>query len=85
MQKVVVFVEHENTYRGARRAFFKQADPPTLGHVDPLKLGQFITTDNRSSGFLYQMRVRRGLPDPEKDPVGHAAAERRAEVSSSPR
>ena len=85
MQKVVVFVDYESTYRGARRAFFKETDPPTLGHIDPLKLGQFIATDNRRSGFLYQMRVYRGLPDPEKDPVGHAAAGRRAEVSSSPR
>ena len=84
MQKVVVFVDYESTYRGARRAFFKETDPPTLGHIDPLKLGQLIAADHRLRGFSTK-RVYRGLPDPEKDPVGHAAAGRRAEVSSSPR
>jgi hypothetical protein len=66
VQKVDVFVDYENTYRGARRAFFKETDPPTLGHIDPLKLGQFIALI--AVLMLFAAATAASLPRPVASP-----------------
>ena len=66
MQKVDVFVDYENTYRGAGRAFFKETDPPTLGHIDPLKLGKFIALI--AVLMLFAAATAASLPRPVASP-----------------
>ena len=39
MSRVAVFVDYQNMYHGARRAFGDPvADPPSFGHFDPAAL-----------------------------------------------
>ena len=44
MSRVAVFIDYQNTYHGACRAFGDPGtDPPTMGHVDPHRLGILLT------------------------------------------
>ncbi|MCY3566654.1 MAG: NYN domain-containing protein [Gammaproteobacteria bacterium] len=43
MTRVAVFVDYQNLYHGARRAFGDpRSDPPTFGHVRPDRLGLLL-------------------------------------------
>jgi uncharacterized LabA/DUF88 family protein len=80
-ERVVVFIDSQNTYKGAREAFFKPADFHTCGNVDPLRLGALLAT-RRPAGQpkqerdLQQARVYSGAPT-ARDPKGYAAHRRR--------
>ena len=69
--KLVVFVDVQNTYRGARESFFNSAAPSANGQFDPMKLGRLIESRGGPGGSdcaLAEVRVYTGRPDPEKDP-----------------
>lgn len=78
-QRVAVFIDYQNIYRGARRAFFEEAnDPGFYGHINPRKLGVLLQ-DRVGSGSqrkLVGVRIYRGLPSSSKDAAGYAAARR---------
>ena len=75
--KVVLFVDGQNTYRGAREIFFgRERQPAVSGQYDPVKLGELIAArggPGGASGTLSEVRVYTGRPDPEKDPRTYAA------------
>ena len=85
VKRVVVFVDYQNVYRRARDAFHNhQADPHWMGQVIPSALGNHITAGVADpERALRQVRMYRGMPNPDLDPRGYSAARR--QVSSSTR
>ncbi len=76
--KVVVFIDAQNMYQGARDAFFSRSDSHTLGQFDPLKLGELICKrkpfgQEYTTRQLSQVRVYTGRPDSSKDPHTYGA------------
>lgn len=71
--QVVVFLDYQNVYYGAREAFHPLYPPPWEGHVDPLKLGELIGSKSPFDRDLIEVRVYRGRPDSQKDPKGYGA------------
>lgn len=85
--KLIVFVDYQNTYMAAREAFFDDAvDHHTCGQIHPLKLGELLAersnqtrTDGRRT-VLHQVRLYCGMPDSEKDPKGNSARLRQVQI-----
>jgi uncharacterized LabA/DUF88 family protein len=75
---VVLFVDWQNVYRSARRAFRLGAMPSRHGNFSPVALGRWLATANGrgSRGRLVGVEIFRGLPSPIQDPGGHAANQR---------
>ena len=78
--RVVVFLDYQNVYKGARAAFHSNADPHWNGQIDPFKLGQFITNDSKFDRELHQVRVYRGQPDATRDRKGYGACSRQVAI-----
>lgn len=74
-KRVVVFLDWQNVYKGARESFHQAGDPSTDGQVDPVRLGQRIA-QMVPDGKFQQVRVYRGLPSSSKDPKGYGASRR---------
>ena len=76
--RVVVFVDYQNAYRAARRAFHDDsASPAPLGQFHPDRLGEHIAASGQRPGrVLEQVRVYRGMPDSSLDSQGNGAARR---------
>src|SRR5450759_4172032 len=79
--RVIVFSDAQNVYKGARDAFGarnaegKIQELSIFGQIHPMKLGQLICDrpppgDTRS---LTEVRVYTGRPDSTKDPKGYGA------------
>jgi uncharacterized LabA/DUF88 family protein len=76
-ERVIVFVDWQNVYKGARDAFHHRQAPGRAGMVDPLRLAQRLIELGRGpSRELVGVRVYRGRPDPTRDPLGYAANQR---------
>ena len=80
-KQVVLFIDAQNMYRGARDAFFSGNDSHVLGQFDPLKLGQLIATrrpfgDDDGPRILKEVRVYTGRPDSTRDPKTYGAHRR---------
>lgn len=71
--RVVVFIDYMNTYRGARRAFHQEHGVAAYGQTDPLKLAGLIASDSPYDRDLVEVRVYRGLPDSTKQPQAYGA------------
>lgn len=71
--RVVVFLDWQNVYRGAREAFCGYGAPHWEGQVHPMALGQVIAADSPFDRQLRQVRIYRGQPDATRDPRGYAA------------
>jgi hypothetical protein len=78
--RVVVFLDWQNVYQGAREAFCGYAAPPWEGQVHPLALGQLIAADSPFDRRLHEVRIYRGQPDGTRDPRGYAASARQIAV-----
>jgi hypothetical protein len=71
--RVVVFLDWQNVYRGAQEAFCGYGAPHWEGQVRPLALGQLIAADSPFDRQLHQVGIYRGQPDATRDPKGYAA------------
>jgi hypothetical protein len=89
LPKVAVFIDWQNTYRGARRTFGLDALGSERGNYSPYLLGEVIARGNGRGHHadLVRVDVHRGLPSRRRDPAGHAAARRQsaAWVREAPR
>jgi NYN domain len=79
-ERVVVFIDGQNAYMGAREEFGQLVSPSRFGQADPLALGRLITRRRRRPSRLAGVRVYRGLPDVSCQPQAHAAARRQVEA-----
>jgi uncharacterized LabA/DUF88 family protein len=76
-ERVTVFIDWQNAYKGARDAFHDRWAPGRVGMVDPLQLARrLIEVSRERSRVLVGVRVYRGRPDPTRDPRGYAANQR---------
>lgn len=71
--RLCLFVDYQNTYKGAREAFHAWDSPLTDGQVDLLRLGQVVIAKDKLEPELSGVRVYRGRPDSLKDPKGYGA------------
>lgn len=79
-ERVVVFVDYQNLYSTARRAFHSRRAPSSAGQIDPVRLGEHLTANSPGERHLQQVRVYRGEPSARFDPVGNAAWQRQTAV-----
>jgi hypothetical protein len=76
-ERVAVFIDWQNLYKGARGAFHDAQAPSRLGMVGPIRLGKrLIQLGHGRDRELIDVRVYRGRPDPTHDPRGYAANRR---------
>jgi uncharacterized LabA/DUF88 family protein len=75
MDRVVVFLDWQNTYRNARSVFHYNRGPVQLGNVHPMQLGERLVRA-RPGRELTEVRVYRGQPDSTKDPKSYGANRR---------
>ena len=74
--RLVLFVDAQNTYMGARRAFFPADSPSVNGQVNPWRLGEIIAKRSKPADapcVLHGVRMYTGRPDPRKAPKAHSA------------
>jgi hypothetical protein len=77
---IAVFIDWQNAYRAARRAFGLQGQGNERGNFSPFELGRILAAGNNrgKAGQLVRVEIHRGLPSSARDPVGHAANRRQA-------
>lgn len=79
--RVVLFLDYQNVYKGARASFHDELNPRhTCGQIHPVKLGQLIVDNGRFDRTLSQVRVYRGRPDSSRDPKGYGACTRQIDA-----
>lgn len=83
MKRVVVFIDAQNFYRNARRAFFEDStDPYTYGQVRPAAVGSLLAT-READRELTQVRLYTGRPDAYLQPKAHSANVRQCQAWES--
>lgn len=83
--RLAVFIDYQNVYRGARQAFGEENAHHTVGQCDPLKLAKLI--EQRHPSYpgarprkLVQVWTYRGMPKSRKNPKGYTAACKQVDV-----
>lgn len=74
--RVALFIDGQNCYRGARRAYCGAAAPARCGQVHPHLLGHHLCAQSEAQRRLVAVRIYRGLPSRVRDPKGYGAAQR---------
>ena len=73
MKRVMVFIDAQNFYRNARRAFFDDAPHPyTRGQFRPEAVGSILALRD-ADRTLTQVRLYTGRPDANLQPKAHRA------------
>lgn len=73
----ILFIDYQNVYRWARRAFEVADDAPSfVGQFDPVKLAKLLEEKGRGRFSVNQIRIYRGMPRPAFDQVSYSAAQR---------
>ena len=67
MDRVAVFIDWQNCYNWARRAFHQEGDPSRFGQLNPLGLAQMLADKGSTRREVTHIGVYRGRPDPRKD------------------
>lgn len=70
---VVVFLDYQNVYSGARSCFHSWDASFTDGQIDPMALGEVIVSRGLGDRRLEEIRIYRGRPDSSREPTGYAA------------
>jgi hypothetical protein len=80
-QRVVLFIDYQNTYRATRACFHDHDyDPPQAGQVHPGAIGDLIVNRSPFPRVLHKVLVYRGLPSSKNDPKAYGAARKQASV-----
>jgi hypothetical protein len=78
--RVIVFLDSQNVYMGAREEYGLRDAPSRFGQTDPLSLARLIVAKRRYPSRLTGVRVYRGLPDSQRQPEANAANLRQTAV-----
>lgn len=78
VDRMIVFVDYQNAYMGAREEFFGKSSPGVDGQFHPLALANILCSirSQHHPTELLKVHVYRGMPDVRKDPKGNAASSR---------
>jgi uncharacterized LabA/DUF88 family protein len=71
--RLVVFLDYQNVYSGARYAFHPYHAAHTDGQIDPARLAELLASKGIRNRELTEIRIYRGRPDTTRDPVGYGA------------
>lgn len=74
--RVMVFIDYQNIYRGARKAFDLDSGHHVHGQVLPLRVGLALKNNGIGERELMEVRVYRGMPSAKRDARGYGAADR---------
>lgn len=76
--RVAVFIDWQNVYMTARRAFSLERMPVARGNFSPYRLGLLLAAakGRGTAGKLVRVEVHRGVPAQNHDPIGYAANRR---------
>jgi len=75
--RVMLFLDYQNVYRGARRTFVDESIAHhSHGQIHPVRLGELLVETSTFDRILEGVRVYRGQPDATRDPKGYAACSR---------
>lgn len=80
-KKLVLFIDAQNVYKGARDAFFDDEAPNQDGQIDPWKVGQLLVEKQESAGYptvLEEVRIYTGYHSPEYNQRGYDAYQRQS-------
>lgn len=73
MERVIIFIDAQNFYRSARRAFFSDGYPSSRdGQFHPIALGELLASRDQDR-TLEQVRLYTGRPDGYLQRKAHAA------------
>jgi uncharacterized LabA/DUF88 family protein len=74
-ERLVLFIDAQNFYNGARRAFFTSEDSHVFGQFQPVGIGSLICSRGLpgTARSLEEVRVYTGRPDASKEPETYAA------------
>jgi uncharacterized LabA/DUF88 family protein len=77
---VAVYIDWQNIYNGARRAFGLTDAPSEEGQISPYRLAKVLAAGNErgDDGTLVRVEIHRGLPSASKDPTGYGANRRQS-------
>jgi uncharacterized LabA/DUF88 family protein len=75
-ERVMVFLDYQNVYQGARHTFGFDGSPYWNGQFRPEMLGEHLTADSPQDRELVQVRIYRGMPAYMADPKGNLACRR---------
>jgi uncharacterized LabA/DUF88 family protein len=80
VDRVAVFIDGQNAYRAARRAFGLTKLPNEHGNFSPYQLARHLAAgnDRGSDGVLVRVEIHRGIPSSSRDPTGFAANRRQS-------
>ena len=80
MERVAVYIDWQNAYQQARKAFGWESLPNEHGNFDPYQLAELLAAgnDRGDRGKLVRVEIHRGLPSQKHDPNGYAANRRQA-------
>jgi uncharacterized LabA/DUF88 family protein len=74
--RVIVFIDYQNVFAGARSSFHQPPYAPTDGQDDPVALGNLLVGRRVRPSRLQQVRIYRGLPDASREPRPYGANDR---------
>ena len=74
-ERLVLFIDAQNVYHSARSAFFPQPVSHLEGQIDPVRVGQLITSRGPagSNRVLEEVRIYTGRPESSKQPRAYGA------------
>jgi len=74
-QRLAVFIDDKNFYKGARDAFFAESSPHIYGQIKPFELAKLMCSRSPPgiARQLLEVRVYTGVPDATKDPKTYSA------------
>lgn len=74
-ERVVLFVDAQNVYHGARNAFFPGGASHVEGQIDHARVGQLISSRGPagSNRVLHEVRIYTGRPESSKQPKAYGA------------
>lgn len=79
-QKVWLFIDAQNFYNDARRAFYTEDDPGSWGQVHPWKLGELLVAARLALGRppcqLSAVRIYKGMPSSGRESKAYGAFRR---------
>lgn len=79
-----VFIDGQNCYHDARRAFYQEEDPRLCGQIDPMALGTLLvekgTANDGRERSLERVTIYKGMPSSKHDSRSYGAYRRQKSV-----
>jgi uncharacterized LabA/DUF88 family protein len=80
VEKFTLFIDAQNIYNSARRAFYSVGDSSCHGQIKPVELAKLIASRSPPdvTRQIKEVRIYTGIPDGSKEPKTHSAYTKQA-------